>query len=64
MDITLSGVELDCEFEYTPAEGDGFHNQRFEEEVVLISAKVADVDISALLSDAQIKTLEEKALAK
>jgi hypothetical protein len=56
MILTLEGIDLDCHFDYTPAElGNGIR-ERFD----LLGAFIGDVDIYPLLSFEQITELETK----
>jgi len=55
-------LELVCELEYVAAEGDGWHEPRYEASVVLGSAKLGDVEIISALSDEDIQTIEQQAL--
>lgn len=55
--LTLEGIELECSFDYTPAEPANGVRERVD----LISAFIGDVDISPLLSFDQTTELEAKA---
>lgn len=59
MILTLEGIELDCRFEYTPAEPENGITERVD----LVSAFIGDVDISPLLSFDQMTELEAKCLS-
>jgi hypothetical protein len=55
-------LELVCELEYIPAEGDGWNEPRYEASVVLGSAKLGDIEIISALSDEDIQTIEQQAM--
>lgn len=56
MNLTLEGIELECHFDYTPAEPANGISERLD----LTSAYIGDVDIYPLLSFDQIFELEQK----
>jgi hypothetical protein len=56
MILTLEGIDLDCHFDWTPAEPDNGITERFD----LLGAFIGDVDIYPLLSFDQITELEQK----
>jgi hypothetical protein len=56
MFLTLEGIELECHFDYTPAEPANGIAERLD----LLGAFIGDVDIYPLLSFDQINELEQK----
>ena len=59
MDICL---EIECELEYIPEEGDGFWVERFPESAELHTAKIGSIDIYDALTEEQVKAIEHDAL--
>jgi hypothetical protein len=55
-------LELVCELEYIPAEGDGWNEPRYPASAVLGSAKLGGVEIISALSDEDIMNIEQQAM--
>ena len=54
----LGELPVTVEYEYTPAEGDGFHSPYINEDVDLYTVRVGDHDITLFLDDEVIRNLE------
>lgn len=61
-ETTFRDVDLVCDLEYTPAEGDGWNDQRYPEDCVLVAAYVRGVNVVSLLSEDDCRDLEIEAL--
>lgn len=64
--VNYRGITLDLTGDLTPAEGDGFHSQRYEKEFSLEEVTLADDDVNIieLFNSEQIRKLEKLALGE
>lgn len=55
-------LEIECELEYEPEEGDGWNEPRIPASATLLSAKLGGVEIIKGLDAVQVKAIERDAM--